>query len=42
MWKKKNDIDENLLERMKVGLGKRLHLSEMLVLEKNIKDECNI
>ncbi len=42
MWKKKNEIDENILDRMKVGLGKRLRLSEMLVLEKSIKDECNI
>lgn len=42
MWKKKNEIDENLLDRMKVGLGKRLQLSEMLMLEKSIKDECNI
>ena len=40
MWKSTNDIEEYLLDRMKIGLGKRLQLDEMLFLMKNIKEEC--
>ena len=40
MWKKVNQIDPDQHERMKVGLGKRLNLKEMLMLQKMTKVEC--
>ena len=40
MWKRMNQIDPDQQERMKVGLGKRLNLQEMLMLHKMTKEEC--
>ena len=40
MWKKVNQIDPEQQERMKVGLGKRLNLKEILLLSKWTKQEC--
>ena len=39
MWKKINTIDGDQQERMKVGLGKRLDLKEMMGLMKGMKEE---